>query len=85
MEPTLTIPARAYWEKIDLAQNQQRWYQVELEVDLFGAAVATCCWGRIGRPGQQSKSVVLESEEEWPDFFKAVARMRVRRGYSRIV
>lgn len=79
MEPALI----AYWEKIDPAKNQRRWYRVEFIVDLFGTPIAKSSWGRLGQAGQ-SKMTILSSPRDWPQFLAGVASVRAKHGYTKM-
>lgn len=79
MEPALI----AYWEKIDPAKNQRRWYRVEFIVDLFGTPIVKSSWGRLGQAGQ-SKTTILPDPHDWPQFLAAVTSTRTRHGYTQL-
>jgi predicted DNA-binding WGR domain protein len=38
--------------RIDLTRNMRRFYQLDVQPDLFGAWGVVREWGRIGRPGR---------------------------------
>lgn len=44
-------------ERIDGRRNMARFYQLSVEIDLFGHVVSVRRWGRIGSHGRQVKSL----------------------------
>nr|WP_325265956.1 WGR domain-containing protein [uncultured Rhizobium sp.] len=45
--------ATIYLERIDQCKNMARFYQVSVEIDLFGDILAVRRWGRIGHDGRR--------------------------------
>lgn len=76
----LLFPERVTLTRIRPALNERRYYQIEIQSDLFRTVVLARRWGRIGRTCR----IRLES---YPDFGSALdalaslARRKRRRGY----
>ncbi len=75
------FPERVSLTRIQPALNERRYYQIEIQADLFGTIVLARRWGRIGR----SCRIRLEP---YPDFGSALdalatlARRKRQRGYQ---
>jgi len=67
--------------RVNPVANMRRFYAASVGHDLFGAAILTRCWGRIGRGGQMR-------HESFRDTALAIAglelleSMKTRRGYK---
>lgn len=62
--------------------NMRRQYNIEVVRDLFGAAVVTCRWGRIGTRGQ-GREYVCANIGEAQALAAQLVRKREARGYVR--
>lgn len=75
------FPERIALTRIQPALNERRFYQIEIQTDLFGAVVLARRWGRIGRSCRMRL-------EPYPDFGSALdalatlARRKRHRGYQ---
>lgn len=49
--------------RIDPARNMARYYQIDIEPDLFGGSVLVRRWGRIGQLGQERRDWFAEDKE----------------------
>ncbi|RAI45323.1 WGR domain-containing protein [Rhodoplanes roseus] len=67
--------------RIDLAQNLERFYRLDVQPDLFGGWSLVREWGRIGRPGTvriTSFGTISEAEAVRIQLWHA----KKRRGYN---
>lgn len=75
------FPDRVTLTRIQPALNERRYYEIEIQADLFGAVVLARRWGRIGYSCRMRL-------EPYPDFGSALdalaslARRKRRRGYQ---
>jgi predicted DNA-binding WGR domain protein len=75
------FPERVTLTRIQPALNERRYYQIEVQADLFGTVVLARRWGRIGRSCRMRL-------EPYPDFGSALnalaslARRKRQRGYQ---
>jgi predicted DNA-binding WGR domain protein len=72
-----------YLRRVDPARNMARFYELQVEIDLFGYTPLTRRWGRIGRAreGQQRIDEHV-SEEAAAQALEQLARAKTRRGYE---
>ncbi|RTL82850.1 MAG: WGR domain-containing protein [Hyphomicrobiales bacterium] len=68
--------------RIDAAQNMARFYQLDVQPDLFGGWSYIREWGRIGRPGTV-RQIPCPTEAEALAALEQQRRVKERRGYSR--
>ena len=67
--------------RIEQAKNMQRFYQLDVQQDLFGAWCLMREWGRIGRAGQV-RSVPFPTQQEANAALDLQHRVKQRRGYN---
>ena len=67
-------------ERIDGRRNMARFYQLSVEIDLFGHVVSVRRWGRIGSHGRQVKSLQRSVAEALSEEHRRADEKR-RRGY----
>ncbi|MBD8665883.1 WGR domain-containing protein [Rhizobium sp. CFBP 8752] len=72
--------ATIYLERIDQRRNMARFYQVSVEIDLFGDILAVRRWGRIGSDGRRV-SFPQQSVTDALCEVKRCADDKRRRGY----
>ena len=73
----------AYFEKIDPARNQMRFYAITVAPNLFGQWAMIREWGRIGQVGT-IRQTWFESESEALSAGARAARKKGRRGYRAV-
>ena len=66
--------------RIDQSQNMARFYELDVQLGLFGDASVTRHWGRIGSNGQ-SKQHWFSTETAANDLAITLQRQKERRGY----
>jgi len=74
------FPERLHLRRTDLPRNMNRFYEIVVQRDLFGAAVLSCEWGRIGSPGRVRQRVFVD-EGQAVNALLDVARVKKGRGY----
>ncbi|MBN6742835.1 WGR domain-containing protein [Acidithiobacillus sp. MC6.1] len=72
---------RLCWTKIDDAQGQRRFYQVEVKQDLFGAWIVIRSWGRIGHKPSRVIEVEVQSAEDAQRIVAETATTRKKHHY----
>lgn len=71
-----------YLTKINAAENQRRFYSLEIMPTLFGEWSVVREWGRIGSSGQL-KVDVFPTEEAAQSALTALVQKKIKRGYCR--
>lgn len=66
--------------RIDLAKNIRRYYQLDIQRDLFGNHCFIRKWGRIGHSGQ-SRTIPHQTEEQALAALHKQQRAKERKGY----
>jgi predicted DNA-binding WGR domain protein len=69
-----------YLRRIDPARNMRRFYQLDIEPDLFGGVMLMKAWGRIGARGRVTAER-FESEAPALAALQKQADRKQRRGY----
>ncbi|MFP1133142.1 WGR domain-containing protein [Asticcacaulis sp. W401b] len=69
--------------RIDQSQNIARFYELDVQLGLFGDVSVTRHWGRIGSNGQ-SKQHWFPTETAANDLGAKLQRQKERRGYMQI-
>lgn len=79
--PQACIPEMMRLEKRVPAENQHRFYNLDLAPDLFGGWTLVREYGRIGNPG---RLVIdwFETKEESREALQRLARQKQQRGYN---
>jgi len=77
------FPDRLHLRRTDLARNMSRFYEFVVQRDLFGAAVLSCEWGRIGSPGRVRQRIFAD-EGQAVNALLDHARIKKRRGYRMV-
>ena len=77
------VPSLIRLQKHDPARNQYRYYNLDVQPNLFGSWSVIREWGRIGRRGQQ-RVELCDSREEADRVFVAKLRQKRRRGYNQV-
>jgi predicted DNA-binding WGR domain protein len=67
--------------RIDATRNMRRFYQLDIEPDLFGGVRLVKAWGRIGTEGR-SIAEFHDSEAIAADAMQKHANSKRRRGYG---
>ncbi len=67
--------------RIDATRNMRRFYQLDIEPDLFGGVRLVKAWGRIGTEGR-SVAEFHDSEAVAADAMQRYAERKRRRGYG---
>ena len=67
-------------ERIDGRRNMARFYQLSVEIDLFGHVVSVRRWGRIGSHGRQVKALQRSVADALSEIQRRADDKR-RRGY----
>ncbi len=70
--------------KVDLAENERRWYAVTWGPTLFGAWAVVCAWGRLGTDWSQRQVREFDAEEDAVVEAEAQIRRRLSRGYRAV-
>ncbi len=67
--------------RIDATRNMRRFYQLDIEPDLFGGVRLVKAWGRIGTEGR-SVAEFHDNEALAADAMQRHAERKRRRGYG---
>lgn len=67
--------------RIDPARNMQRYYQLDIQPDLFGSHCLIREWGRIGRSGQV-RITLYQTRDEAQKAFQKQQGAKERKGYA---
>jgi predicted DNA-binding WGR domain protein len=67
--------------RVDPARNMRRFYQLDIEPDLFGGVLLVKAWGRIGTVGR-SVAEFHHNEALAADALQRQAERKRRRGYA---
>lgn len=70
-----------YLTKIDPAENEARFYVLDVQPTLFGEWALVKEWGRIGSEGEQ-RMTWFDEEREAYDALSQEIKKRWRRGYA---
>jgi predicted DNA-binding WGR domain protein len=82
---SMSEPVRrsVYLRRVDPARNMARFYELQVEIDLFGYVLLVRRWGRIGRTGEGQHLIDEHvSEEAAAQALEALTRAKTRRGYE---
>jgi predicted DNA-binding WGR domain protein len=67
--------------RVDATRNMRRFYQLDIEPDLFGGVLLVKAWGRIGTEGR-SIAEFHDNEALAADAMQRHAERKRRRGYG---
>ena len=73
----------AYFKKVIPEDNCFRFYEVSIEDDFFAERSLTVRWGRIGKPGSM-RIKGSGSPREMRDLAASIAKLRLKKGYTRV-
>jgi predicted DNA-binding WGR domain protein len=73
-------PQHVYLMRHDISLNMARFYEIEIDTDLFGEIVLRRRWGRIGTQGQ-GRMHVCRTEQDAQTLLGELQARKVRRGY----
>jgi predicted DNA-binding WGR domain protein len=73
------------WTNINPSKPCFKFYDIELDHDLFDAYVVTCRWGRIGSKKGRTKVMVFNSFDEALIHIKEIEHLRMKHDYQMIL
>ena len=75
---------RTYMISVDPEENRFRFYQIIMQVDMFGAVVQIT-WGRLGENPRGSRTKRCSDKKEAKIYNEELIKARMKKNYMRVV
>ena len=75
---------RTYLISVDPEENRFRYYQIIMQVDMFGAMVQTT-WGRLGEKPKGGRTRKCRDKKEAKEYRERLIKARMKKNYMRVV